>query len=198
MKTTLLPPGSLSDREEHRIGHAFEMAEPADWLRLAVHYEHGDGYVYVNDPLGRLRMQALGRRGEVVRLLGRHPGESSCGAVPGPLPAGRWRVLVIAHAKDKPPRYRIDIAAGTGEPDEAGRLAEPGAVPWTVADTPPDSFDTIELWNDPTYPDNAAAAEAALRLWSRLWYDGRAIWGVGGSLTYWGELLSAGTEGADI
>lgn len=86
------------------------------------------------DPLGRLRMQALGRRDEVVRLLGRGSGYSSCGAVPGPLPAGRWRVLVIARAKDEPPRYRIDIAAGTGEPAEAGLLADPEAVPWTGAD----------------------------------------------------------------
>lgn len=361
MKTTLMPPGALPARETPRIQHTFELTEPADWLRLSVRFGHGGGYVYVADPLGRLRMQALGRRDEVVRLLGRRPGESGCGTVPGPLPAGRWRVLVIAHAKDRPPEYRVDITSGTGDPPEADGLIDPDAAFWTVpedaaggsalriarydwrkplragrrwyrgdchmhtvlsdgrqtarqlseqalsrgldfiivtehnimttgwpsssllvipgiemtasrghfnalgirewvdlfgaeeaegtdfaddadgpggsdgardhgdgpadgpavagietgpgmnralrearrqgavcslnhpmlapwhwqfADTPLDGFDTIELWNDPTYPDNAAATEAALKLWTRLWNDGRTIWGIGGSDTH--------------
>jgi hypothetical protein len=52
---------------------------------------------------------------------------------------------------------------------------------WRVPDIPLDLFHTLEVVNDPTYPYADDANENALRLWTRLWNDGRRIYGVGGS-----------------
>ncbi len=61
-------------------------------------------------------------------------------------------------------------------------LLAPWAWRWT--DTPVDAFDAMEIWNDPTYPDNDAAIEPTLALWSRLWDDGHRVAGIGGSDTH--------------
>nr|MBA2529332.1 CehA/McbA family metallohydrolase [Euzebyales bacterium] len=55
---------------------------------------------------------------------------------------------------------------------------------WRWTDTPLDAFDALEIWNDPTYPRNEEATQAALRLWSRLWDDGHRVVGIGGSDTH--------------
>ncbi len=52
---------------------------------------------------------------------------------------------------------------------------------WQWPDVPMDLFHTLEVQNDPTYPDNDEATERALVLWDRLWALGHRIAGVGGS-----------------
>lgn len=52
---------------------------------------------------------------------------------------------------------------------------------WQFRDTPLKLIDTIEIWNDPTYPFNPQATEEALKLWNLLWNEGYRIWGIGGS-----------------
>ncbi|KAA0548368.1 hypothetical protein FZW96_07275 [Bacillus sp. BGMRC 2118] len=52
---------------------------------------------------------------------------------------------------------------------------------WEFNDTKLRDIDTIEIWNDPTYKDNPAATEEALKLWNELWNDGYRIYGIGGS-----------------
>lgn len=52
---------------------------------------------------------------------------------------------------------------------------------WLLKDTPLDKVDTIEIWNDPTYPYNPQATEWALLAWNYLLNDGYSITGIGGS-----------------
>ncbi|MCA1032025.1 CehA/McbA family metallohydrolase [Bacillus timonensis] len=52
---------------------------------------------------------------------------------------------------------------------------------WQFQETLLSSFDTIEIWNDPTYKDNPKATEEALVLWNMLWNDGHRLFGIGGS-----------------
>ncbi|MFB5268661.1 CehA/McbA family metallohydrolase [Paenibacillus enshidis] len=64
-------------------------------------------------------------------------------------------------------------------------MNHPELVPWQWQhDVRLDAFDTIEIWNDPTYPDNTAATEKALQLWDVLWAHGVILWGIGGSDTH--------------
>jgi hypothetical protein len=64
-------------------------------------------------------------------------------------------------------------------------MNHPELVPWEWQhDVCLDAFDTIEIWNDPTYPDNTAATEKALQLWDVLWAHGVILWGIGGSDTH--------------
>src|SRR5699024_5387139 len=53
--------------------------------------------------------------------------------------------------------------------------------PWIYRDTNMDKIDTIEIINDPTYPDNLEAIEHALTAWNLLLNDGYKITGIGGS-----------------
>jgi len=53
--------------------------------------------------------------------------------------------------------------------------------PWIYRDTNMDNIDTIEIINDPTYPDNLEAIEHALTAWNLLLNDGYKITGIGGS-----------------
>lgn len=55
---------------------------------------------------------------------------------------------------------------------------------WDWPGIPIDAFHVMEIWNDPTWPGNAEANEATLRLWSRLWDDGHRVVGIGGSDTH--------------
>src|SRR5699024_8388628 len=53
--------------------------------------------------------------------------------------------------------------------------------PWIYRDTNMGNIDTIEIINDPTYPDNLEATEHALTAWNLLLNDGYKITGIGGS-----------------
>lgn len=53
--------------------------------------------------------------------------------------------------------------------------------PWIYKDTILGNIDTIEIINDPTYPDNPIATEQALIAWDILLNDGYRITGIGGS-----------------
>lgn len=52
---------------------------------------------------------------------------------------------------------------------------------WTFQETELAELDVIEIWNDPTFPDNVKATEEALILWDTLLMDGFVIYGIGGS-----------------
>jgi len=52
---------------------------------------------------------------------------------------------------------------------------------WRWDDTAVDLFETVEILNDPTYPDNDRATQAALDVWDALWARGQRLWGVGGA-----------------
>ncbi len=52
---------------------------------------------------------------------------------------------------------------------------------WTFHETELSQMDVIEIWNDPTFPDNRRATEEALVLWDTLLSDGFVIYGIGGS-----------------
>lgn len=53
--------------------------------------------------------------------------------------------------------------------------------PWLYKDTKMENIDTLEIINDPTYPDNLEAIEQALIAWNILLNDGFQITGIGGS-----------------
>ena len=53
--------------------------------------------------------------------------------------------------------------------------------PWLYKDTDLKNIDTLEIINDPTYPDNLEAIEQALIAWDLLLNDGYQITGIGGS-----------------
>jgi hypothetical protein len=64
-------------------------------------------------------------------------------------------------------------------------LNHPLLAPWDwQLDVSLDLFETLEIWNDPTFPDNERATEQALLLWDYLWANGLTIWGIGGSDTH--------------
>lgn len=52
---------------------------------------------------------------------------------------------------------------------------------WLLTETPLDKVDSIEIWNDPTYPYNSQATEWALLAWNYLLNDGYQLTGIGGS-----------------
>ncbi|MDP4145806.1 MAG: CehA/McbA family metallohydrolase [Bacillota bacterium] len=52
---------------------------------------------------------------------------------------------------------------------------------WLFEKTLLENIDTLEIINDPTYPQNKEASEKALKLWTLLWKEGYKIWGIGGS-----------------
>lgn len=52
---------------------------------------------------------------------------------------------------------------------------------WKVMDTPLEIIDSIEIWNDPTFPENIQATEMALQCWNLLLNEGYRITGIGGS-----------------
>lgn len=52
---------------------------------------------------------------------------------------------------------------------------------WLFKETPLASIDCIEIWNDPTYPENAEATEEALVAWNILLNDGYRMTGIAGS-----------------
>ncbi|WP_163580907.1 CehA/McbA family metallohydrolase [Gracilibacillus saliphilus] len=52
---------------------------------------------------------------------------------------------------------------------------------WQFQKTALTEIDVVEIWNDPTYQDNAQATEDALTLWDELLLDGYHIYGIGGS-----------------
>src|SRR5690625_125978 len=53
--------------------------------------------------------------------------------------------------------------------------------PWICQATNLENIDTLEIMNDPTYPDNLEAIEHALVAWNLLLNDGYQITGIGGS-----------------
>jgi hypothetical protein len=55
---------------------------------------------------------------------------------------------------------------------------------WRWAETPLNLVDALEIINDPTFPGNEEASEAALLAWNILWNDGYTIRGLGGSDTH--------------
>lgn len=52
---------------------------------------------------------------------------------------------------------------------------------WTDPSAPLDRFDYLEVWNDPTWPENRTANPAALDMWTRWLQAGHRITAVGGS-----------------
>ena len=63
-------------------------------------------------------------------------------------------------------------------------INHPNLAPWSweFKKTLLENIDTIEIWNDPTFPgNNFMATQQALELWDILWRDGYNIWGIGGS-----------------
>ncbi|MCD9023958.1 CehA/McbA family metallohydrolase [Cohnella silvisoli] len=52
---------------------------------------------------------------------------------------------------------------------------------WLFKETKLANIDTMEIWNDPTFPGNPQATEKALILWNALWNEGYRIPGIGGS-----------------
>ncbi len=63
-------------------------------------------------------------------------------------------------------------------------INHPTLKPWAFRfmKTALNKIDTIEIWNDPTFPqNNQKATEEALSLWNILWQDGYIVWGIGGS-----------------
>lgn len=52
---------------------------------------------------------------------------------------------------------------------------------WLFENTPLYIVDTLEIWNDPSYPANPEATEWALTAWDILIKDGHKITGIGGS-----------------
>ncbi|QGQ93578.1 hypothetical protein EHS13_00905 [Paenibacillus psychroresistens] len=81
-------------------------------------------------------------------------------------------------------------------------LNHPMLIPyeWQFKETPMEKFDTIELWNDPTYPDNVEATEQAIRVWDELWANGQLLWGIGGSDLHLlaGESYVEGGKSAEV
>jgi hypothetical protein len=55
---------------------------------------------------------------------------------------------------------------------------------WRWDETPLNLVDALEIINDPTFPGNEEASEAALLAWDILWNDGYNIRGLGGSDTH--------------
>lgn len=52
---------------------------------------------------------------------------------------------------------------------------------WTFRESLLQHIDALEIWNDPTYPQNKAATEKSLQLWDALLNEGYRITGIGGS-----------------
>lgn len=52
---------------------------------------------------------------------------------------------------------------------------------WTDPDAPLSGFDYLEVWNDPTWPENRLANPAALDMWTRWLNAGLRITAIGGS-----------------
>lgn len=73
------------------------------------------------------------------------------------------------------------------EAKKAGALRSvnhPALTPWAwnFKETLLENIDVLEIWNDPTYPDNdLKATEEAIKIWNSLWNEGYKIWGIGGS-----------------
>lgn len=65
-------------------------------------------------------------------------------------------------------------------------LNHPALKPWhwNWPEIRIDGFDTIEIWNDPTFPTNPQATEEALAIWDLLWAEGQRLIGIGGSDTH--------------
>ncbi|USB34123.1 CehA/McbA family metallohydrolase [Paenibacillus sp. YPG26] len=308
--------------------HSFTLNKSGEWLALrAVHPLAQWLQIWVKDPQGNIRMQYLGKGEENTLLLTAEPGDSTCGSVPGAVPAGQWSVQVLAVNRESAPSYSLHIQSGEGTPGIEGTLhpvgsrlwsglpAASGALnyelydwnrvhstearwyrgdfhmhtrltdgkqtaeelnaqavrqgldfivvtehnflttgwpdtnllvipgveitssqghcnilgirswidwigeggapafetsagmeailaearsqgavcslnhpelaPWDwQLDVRLDVFDTIEIWNDPTFPDNEKATEEALKLWDMLWKHGVTLWGIGGSDTH--------------
>ncbi|MDP4095810.1 CehA/McbA family metallohydrolase [Paenibacillus sp. P96] len=79
----------------------------------------------------------------------------------------------------------VSILQAAREQGAVCSMNHPELVPWEwQLDVRLDAFDTIEIWNDPTYPDNTDATEKALQLWDVLWAHGVILWGIGGSDTH--------------
>jgi len=66
---------------------------------------------------------------------------------------------------------------------------------WAFQETKLSEIDVLEIWNDPTFPDNRKATEEALILWNTLWNDGYQIWGIGGSDSHMRPDESYGEDG---
>ncbi len=58
-------------------------------------------------------------------------------------------------------------------------LLEPWA--WRIGSLPVAALDCLEVWNDPSWPDNRQANPAALDMWTRWLNDGHRITAIGGS-----------------
>ncbi|WP_433945753.1 CehA/McbA family metallohydrolase [Paenibacillus sp. SN-8-1] len=308
--------------------HSFTLDKSGEWLAVrAVHPLTKWLQIVIKDPEGNIRMQYLGKGDENTLLLTAGPKDSTCGSVPGAIPAGNWTVQVLAINHEPAPPYILHIQSGEGAPEIEGTLHQVGAQLWSslsaaseslnyenydwnrvlskesrwyrgdfhmhtrltdgkqtaeelnaqaarqgldfivvtehnflttgwpesdllvipgveitssqghfnvlgirrwiewfedggvpVFETPAgmesilaearsqgavcsmnhpelapwdwqldvrlDAFDTIEIWNDPTFPDNEKATEEALKLWDFLWKNGVVLWGVGGSDTH--------------
>ncbi len=55
---------------------------------------------------------------------------------------------------------------------------------WQLGDIRLELFDVMEIWNDPTFPDNPEATEKALKAWDLMWQNGVLVWAIGGSDTH--------------
>jgi hypothetical protein len=80
-------------------------------------------------------------------------------------------------------RLLKDIAADDGAISSLNHSLLP-PWDWRWDETPLNLIDALEIINDPTFPGNEEASEAALLAWNILWNDGYPIRGLGGSDTH--------------
>lgn len=67
---------------------------------------------------------------------------------------------------------------------------------WKYADTKLNSFQCVEIINDPTYQGAQKSNDRAIAFLDALWNDGHRIWGVGGSDAH--NLIGERYEGAEL
>ncbi|CAN5852931.1 hypothetical protein BH23ACT5_BH23ACT5_00070 [soil metagenome] len=75
------------------------------------------------------------------------------------------------------------LIEGIGASDLRASINHPLLFPWewVDSDTPLELLDYLEVWNDPTWPENRLANPAALDMWTRWLQAGHRVTAVGGS-----------------
>ncbi|WP_274361725.1 CehA/McbA family metallohydrolase [Paenibacillus thermotolerans] len=130
--------------------HTFLLEEAADWLALRVKPDAKWGYVYLYDPLGRIRIQHLTKGGEMTLTLGFAAADSSCGSVPGDIPPGSWTLLYVGTWKQTP-SYEMEVIAGNGPVSLESSVYRIGENVWTDINASDDGNIVLNLskydWN---------------------------------------------------
>ncbi|MCP3776595.1 CehA/McbA family metallohydrolase [Paenibacillus sp. MZ04-78.2] len=135
--------------------HVFQVEEAADWLVLNVKPNSKYGYVYVLDPLGRMRIHYLTKGSETTLTVGVSAADSSCGSVPGEIPPGFWTLLYTGTWKESP-SYEMYIQTGTDEMVQESSVYR----------------NSGNVWTDISSSEPAAALHLSKYDWNRVYHEG--------------------------